>query len=90
MKYKDDFTQLEFEGETTTSAQKAIKAKCLDCCCYQKDEVRQCTSNACPLWPFRLGRNPYKKKRELTEEQLEARRERMRNLHKSKTKRATV
>lgn len=35
----------------------AIKAKCLDCCCYQRKEVALCTVVACPLWHFR----PYQK-----------------------------
>lgn len=36
--------------------QKAIKEKCLDCCCGQKNEVRLCPSKKCPLWPFRRGK----------------------------------
>ena len=31
----------------------AIKAKCLDCCCYQRNEVKLCTTVACPLWNYR-------------------------------------
>ena len=31
----------------------AVKAKCLDCCCYQRDQVRNCQSTACPLYAFR-------------------------------------
>jgi len=38
----------------------AVKAICLECVCFQKEEVRLCTSLACPLYPYR----PYK----LTEE----------------------
>ena len=37
---------------------KAIRAKCLDCCCGQAMEVRRCPSESCVLWPYRLGRNP--------------------------------
>jgi hypothetical protein len=37
---------------------KAIRAKCLDCTCYQPAEVRLCPVTACSLWPFRFGRNP--------------------------------
>lgn len=47
---------------------KAIRAKCLDCCCDQSAEVRLCRSEDCPLWPYRMGHNPARK-RELTEEQ---------------------
>ena len=41
---------------------KAIRAKCLDCCCAQVDEVRKCVSVDCPSWPFRMGSNPFRKK----------------------------
>ena len=37
---------------------KSIRAKCLDCCCDQAQEVRFCPSQTCPLWPFRMGKNP--------------------------------
>jgi len=34
----------------------AIKAFCLECVCWQREEVRMCTAKACPLYPYR----PYK------------------------------
>lgn len=37
---------------------KAIRAKCLDCCCGQLAEVRLCPSDNCPLWPYRMGKRP--------------------------------
>jgi len=40
---------------------KAIRAKCLDCCCGQANEVRLCPSSDCTLWPYRLGHNPARK-----------------------------
>lgn len=39
---------------------KAIRAKCLDCCCYQPKEVRLCTIPECPLYPYRMGHRPKK------------------------------
>lgn len=51
---------------------KAIRAKCLDCCCGQVNEVKECPCTDCPLYPFREGRNPFRKKRELTEEEKAA------------------
>ena len=39
---------------------KAIRAKCLDCCCGQVNEVRHCPVNACTLHPFRFGKNPHR------------------------------
>ena len=35
---------------------KAIRLKCLDCCCGSAMEVRLCESRKCPLWRFRMGR----------------------------------
>ena len=34
---------------------KAIRAKCLDCCCGNSAEVRKCTITTCPLWIYRMG-----------------------------------
>ena len=34
----------------------AIRAKCIDCCCGQKNEVRNCPMTTCPLWNYRLGK----------------------------------
>jgi len=37
---------------------KAIRRKCLDCCCNQIVEVRLCTCEKCPLWEYRMGHRP--------------------------------
>ena len=37
---------------------KAIRAKCLDCCCGQKKEVKLCPSTSCPIYPYRMGHRP--------------------------------
>lgn len=42
---------------------KAIRAKCLDCCCDDKKVVKECTVESCPLWPYRMGKRPIKEKR---------------------------
>lgn len=60
-----------------TNPVKAIRAKCLDCCCGQQNEVALCPSADCPLHPFRFGKNPYRTKRVYTEEQLAELRARM-------------
>ena len=49
--------------EGTTSRKARIKAKCVDCSCYQRVEVRKCTVKLCPLWPIR----PYQGDAEKTE-----------------------
>ncbi len=38
---------------------KAIRDKCLDCTCQQINEVRECPVQSCPLWNFRMGKNPF-------------------------------
>lgn len=40
---------------------KAIRAKCLDCCCGSAYEVKMCTAKECALHPFRDGHNPNRK-----------------------------
>ena len=35
---------------------KAIRLKCLDCCCGQRVEIRNCEIKTCPLWRFRMGK----------------------------------
>ena len=37
----------------------AVKAKCLDCTCDQRDEIRNCEAVTCPLWSVR----PYQSKK---------------------------
>lgn len=64
---------------------KAIKEKCLDCCCGQREEVKLCPAKGCPLWDYRLGDDPYRQKRVLSEEQKEKLRE---NLKKASNKKA--
>lgn len=46
-------------GHEQMSPLRAIRAKCLDCSCYQISEVRLCQAINCPLWPFRAGRHPW-------------------------------
>jgi hypothetical protein len=40
-----------FEG--ATSPRQAIKAKCLDCCHFQRAEIRCCGVVTCPLHAYR-------------------------------------
>lgn len=40
---------------------KAIRAKCIDCCCGNQQEVRLCPAEDCPVWPYRMGHNPNRK-----------------------------
>lgn len=56
---------------------RAIKEKCIDCMGGSFTFVRGCTSTKCSLYPFRLGKNPFSKRRELTEEERVAAAERL-------------
>lgn len=61
----------EFEtlGHSRISLSRAIRLRCLDCCAGSPPEVRYCPAVACPSWPFRMGTNPWRVKRTLTDEQ---------------------
>jgi hypothetical protein len=61
---------------------KAIRAKCLDCN-GNAYEVKLCPCTDCALWPFRLGKNPNIKPRNLTDEQRKAAAERLKNARNS-------
>jgi hypothetical protein len=50
----------------------AIKVKCLDCSGGSRAEVKQCLVTACALYPFRLGKNPWR--REVSQATREMRR----------------
>ena len=56
---------------------KAIRAKCLDCCAGEANEVKLCEIESCSLWPYRFGKGM---KRNFTEEQRAAASARMKNL----------
>ena len=51
---------------------RAIRFKCLDCCCGNSYEVKMCACENCSLYPFRLGKNPNRNPIEYTEEQKAA------------------
>ena len=70
-------------AEQITNPVKAIRAKCLDCCCGSTAEVTNCTVSGCALFPFRFGKNPYRQRREMTEEERQVLRDRMRLIRKN-------
>ena len=61
--------ELRAMGHEPMSPMEAIRARCLDCCAGSSDEVRKCTAMACPSWPFRTAKNPW---REISEGRREA------------------
>jgi hypothetical protein len=52
-----------------TSLLKAVRSQCLECVCYSSEEVKLCSSPNCSLYPYRFGKDPFRTKRVLTEEQ---------------------
>lgn len=48
---------------------KAIRLKCLDCCCGSSREVSLCSATKCPQWPLRFGKNLSRKKITLSDQQ---------------------
>lgn len=37
---------------------RAIREKCLDCCCGNRAEVKRCPAVKCTLYPYRMGHRP--------------------------------
>lgn len=66
------------------SPQKAIVNFCISCMGYHKTWVKECTAKDCPLYEFRLGRNPYRKVREYSDEELENLKNRAKKARESK------
>lgn len=44
---------MEKAKQNPKSLRSAINAKCFDCCCFQKPEVKYCTAVNCPLHHLR-------------------------------------
>lgn len=70
----------------TPSPLKSIRLYCLSCVCGSSEEVKRCSIKDCPLWSFRFGKNPFRTKREYTEEQKEAMRSRLAEVRKTQAK----
>lgn len=58
----------DFQDHTKKPLLKVIREKCLDCCAGQHSEVRLCQISNCSLWPYRMGKNPFHR-RKMTDEQ---------------------
>ena len=72
--------ELNALGHHPMPASKAIKAHCVECSGGSAQEAKMCTAVGCNLWPLRFGVSPWKAERQLTDEQMEAARERGRAL----------
>lgn len=65
-----DISDIEAAGHSNDPLAKIIRKKCLDCCVFQKAEVRKCTATDCSLWPYRMGKNPFHSAKVKNHEQL--------------------
>lgn len=65
---------------------KAIRAFCLECMGNSSEEIKKCTVDKCALYPFRLGKNPYRTQRVMTEEQRQVLADRFAKIRQEKEK----
>ena len=42
---------------------KGLRRQCLDMCAENAADARQCPVIDCPIWPYRMGRDPYDARR---------------------------
>ena len=68
---------MEKSENKPVSPLKAIRLFCLDCCGGSSNDVKICSAAKCALYPFRFGKNPFRAKRELSDEQRAAMAERL-------------
>ncbi len=59
-------------GHSPISLLKAIRQNCISCCMGNRAEVRRCGIVTCSLWPYRMGTNPTRARRQMTYEQRHA------------------
>ena len=61
-----------YMGKEIRNPVKAIRDHCLECSTGAVSEIRNCVIKSCGLYPFRLGKNPYRNQN-LSEEARAAR-----------------
>ena len=71
-------------AEPITSPLKAIRANCIDCMGGHARLVSSCELVGCPLWPYRMGKNPFRT-RKVSEEERERLLIQMKVLRKQQT-----
>lgn len=68
---------LESIGHVRKPALQALRERCIDCSGGSSQKVRFCTAVACSAWPFRMGTDPWRAKREMSDEQKAVLRQRL-------------
>lgn len=82
----DELHQL---GHVQKPIMKIIKEKCNDCvgadpCGARNIEVVRCQATGCPLWAYRMGKNPFSKRGAMTDQQRQAVKERFQKARNTK------
>lgn len=73
-------------AKNENSPLKRIRKYCVEvCCCGSQYEVKFCPITDCPLHDMRLGKNPFRTKRVLTDEQKAKMAERLKKAREAKT-----
>jgi hypothetical protein len=72
-------------SDQITNPVKAIRAFCMECSNGQTSEVKACPVYKCPLYPFRFGKNPYRQRREMSEEQKQVLADRLKEARNSRS-----
>ena len=65
---------------------KAIRLFCIECMGGSFEEVKNCSSQKCAIYPFRLGKNPFRTERVVSDEQRQAATERFAKIRLEKSK----
>lgn len=68
---------LEALGHVRKPVLQALRERCVDCCGGSVFEVRACVAVACPSWPFRMGTDPWREKRVMSDDQKAVLRDRL-------------
>jgi len=78
-----------YTGKEIHNPVKAIRDHCSECSTGAVSEIRNCVVKSCSLYPFRLGKNPYRSQN-LSEEARQARVERGRAMAAARPKKVVV
>ena len=71
MAVKHTFLVKDGHETMVLSPTKAIRKKCLECSNFSHTEIEQCPITDCALYPFRFGKDPGRKKIEMSEDRKE-------------------
>lgn len=76
--------EIEAIGHHKRPLLRVIRENCIGCAGGSEAEVRRCRISNCPMWPCRMGTNPFHMARELSEEERAAAAERFRVARQAK------